>query len=619
MMAKDSINTDNADKTDFTPYFGDAAEMHSNMLPIGTQMAEFTVTEVIGEGGFGIVYKAHDNSLDRTVAIKEYMPAAIASRGKGRSVNVKSERHAETFTAGLRSFVNEAKLLARFDHVALLKVYRFWEVNGTAYMVMPFYEGPTLKEALKALPNKPDEQWLLRLLMPLLEALELIHAQQCFHRDIAPDNILVMPGHKPLLLDFGAARRVIGDLTQMLTVFLKPGYAPIEQYADMPGLRQGAWTDIYALGAVIYHAITGAVPPPSIARMMRESMVPASEAAASRYSPALLNAVDRALCVRPEDRIQSATEFMQLLRLAPSTVVDEPEIDEPESVTEPVLEVVDVPKEVLVEPQIELKIEPPTQAISESTTTAVSESARGKSKAGFFFALMAAGLIAGAWWFMARQKPIPVVVPQTVVVAPEKKPDLPPPTQVILPKPPEVVVDAAFALRAIGASASADWQVAVNTDSDTLVIDRDRLNFTVNSSRAGYLYVFMLGTDEASLFQIFPNTVDKANRVAATKAVKLPRAGWSIEAAGPPGRNRLLVLVTEKPQTFSSLGLKPLAAGSQEFAPLDFKKIRDLVTSTTTNEVSTLWNCSQDTKASGQTMKCGTFGVAEFGVTEVKP
>jgi serine/threonine protein kinase len=618
MMAKDSINTDNADKTDFTPYFGDAAEMHSNMLPIGTQMAEFTVTEVIGEGGFGIVYKAHDNSLDRTVAIKEYMPAAIASRGKGRSVNVKSERHAETFTAGLRSFVNEAKLLARFDHVALLKVYRFWEVNGTAYMVMPFYEGPTLKEALKALPNKPDEQWLLRLLMPLLEALELIHAQQCFHRDIAPDNILVMPGHKPLLLDFGAARRVIGDLTQMLTVFLKPGYAPIEQYADMPGLRQGAWTDIYALGAVIYHAITGAVPPPSIARMMKESMVPASEAAAGRYSPALLNAVDRALCVRPEDRIQSATEFIQLLRQVPITVVDEPEVDEPEPLTAPVLEVVEVPKEVLVEAQIE----PPTQAISE-TTTAVFEPARRKSKAGFFFVLMAAGLIAGAWWFMARQKPIPMAVPQTVVVAPEKKPDVPPPTPapapVIAPKAPEVVVDAAFALRAIGASASADWQVTVNAENETLVIDRDRLSFTVNSSRAGYLYVFMLGTDEASLFQIFPNTVDKANRVAALKPVKLPRTSWSIEAAGPPGRNRLLVLVTEKPQTFSSLGLKPLAAGSQEFAPLDFKKIRSLVKPTTTNEISTLWNCSQDSKAAGQAIKCGTFGVSEFEVTEVKP
>jgi serine/threonine protein kinase len=600
MMDKDSINTD------FTPYFGDAAEMHSNMLPIGTTMAEFTVTEIIGEGGFGIVYKAHDNSLDRTVAIKEYMPAAIASRGKGRSVIVKSERHAETFSAGLRSFVNEAKLLARFDHVALLKVYRFWEVNGTAYMVMPFYEGPTLKEALKTLPNKPDEEWLMRLLLPLLEALELIHAQQCFHRDIAPDNILLMPGHKPLLLDFGAARQVIGDLTQMLTVFLKPGYAPIEQYADMPGLRQGPWTDIYALGAVVYHAITGAVPPPSIARMMKESMVPARIAAAGQYSPALLNAVDLALGVRPDDRIQSATEFIRLLRTPAIATVDEiPPAAEPlPKVAEIVLAPPEVASEIVTEPVVPALAKP---------------AAAGKSKTGLIL-LFLVTLSAGVWWFTAGQKPAPLDKPPIAIVSPDKKPAVQPaPTPPVVPSPPAVVVDAAFAFRAIGASASTDWQVTVSADAETLVIDRDRLSFTVNSTRAGYVYVLMLGTDEESVFQIFPNKVDKANRVASAKALKLPRAGWSIEAAGPPGRNRFLVIVTEKPQTFSALGLKPVPTGSQDFAPLDFKKIRSLVQATTTNEVSTLWNCSKNANGTNQGSKCGTFGVAEFGVTEVKP
>ena len=118
-------------------------------------------------------------------------------------------------------------------------------------MVMPFYEGITLKDELKALGAPPDEAWLRELLEPLTEALAVIHAEQCFHRDIAPDNVILLTGsQRPLLLDFGAARRVIGDMTQALTVILKPGYAPVEQYAEVPGMKQGPWTDVYALAAV---------------------------------------------------------------------------------------------------------------------------------------------------------------------------------------------------------------------------------------------------------------------------------------------------------------------------------------------------------------------------------
>ena len=129
---------------------------NENGLPIGTTIGEFEITGLIGEGGFGIVYLAYDHSLHRQVALKEYMPAALAGRSVGATVAVKSKRHLETFQAGLRSFINEARLLAQFDHPSLVKVYRFWESNGTAYMVMPFYQGITLKETLAAMRTPPQ-------------------------------------------------------------------------------------------------------------------------------------------------------------------------------------------------------------------------------------------------------------------------------------------------------------------------------------------------------------------------------------------------------------------------------------------------------------------------------
>lgn len=183
-----------------------AGEQTTLALSIGTRLNEFEITGVIGEGGFGIVYAAHDHSLDRAVALKEYMPGALATRTQGVSVSVRSNRHRETFELGLKSFVNEARLLARFDHPSLVKVYRFWEAHGTAYMVMPHYQGETLKSRLKSAGASPDEAWLRKLLASLLEALDVIHQENVFHRDIAPDNILLLDEDVPVLLDFGAAR-----------------------------------------------------------------------------------------------------------------------------------------------------------------------------------------------------------------------------------------------------------------------------------------------------------------------------------------------------------------------------------------------------------------------------
>ncbi|MBU6260519.1 MAG: serine/threonine protein kinase, partial [Burkholderiales bacterium] len=291
-----------------------AAATHT--LPIGTRLKDYQIDGVIGEGGFGIVYLATDIALERRIAIKEYLPSSMASRLSGSlTVVVRSASHRETFQLGKDSFVKEARLLAHFDHPALVKVHRYWEENETAYMVMPYYVGPTLKRTLADLGRAPTETEVMAWLAPLMEALEVLHRDHCYHRDIAPDNILITAGG-PLLLDFGAARQVIGDMTHALTVILKPGYAPIEQYGEIPGMTQGAWTDIYALASVLYMAVTGRKPVASVERLIEDRLRPASEVAAGRYSARFLAAVDAALALYPKHRPQTIAELRALLGMA---------------------------------------------------------------------------------------------------------------------------------------------------------------------------------------------------------------------------------------------------------------------------------------------------------------
>jgi len=299
-------------------------------LPRGTRLAQYVIEQRIGVGGHGIVYRAHDTALQRTVAIKEYMPATLAQRTREGRVVPRHARHEPHFVLGLTSFLNEAKLLAFFDHPALIKVYQFWPENGTAYMAMTLLEGITLKQWLKELGAPPSEEWLRAMTAELVDVLALLHEHRCYHRDIAPDNILLRferraaasyleQRPRPLLLDFGSARRVIGEATQQLTALLKPGYSPPEQYEGETSSRQGPWTDVYALGAVLYGAVTGTPPPSSIARVMRDEMVPAAVAGAGRYSAPFLAAIDAALAVNPEQRLRTMAAFKGRLD-APYTV-----------------------------------------------------------------------------------------------------------------------------------------------------------------------------------------------------------------------------------------------------------------------------------------------------------
>ncbi|CAN5913787.1 hypothetical protein BH11PSE8_BH11PSE8_15100 [soil metagenome] len=282
-------------------------------LPPGTRFGEFEIIRVLGVGGFGIVYLAQDHSLEREVALKEYMPASLAARGVGPAITVRSGSFSETYAIGLRSFVNEARLLARFDHPSLVKVYRFWEDNATAYMVMPYLQGVTLRDARRAMAQPPDERWIRGVLNPMLDAIELLHREGVYHRDIAPDNILLPREGQPILLDFGAARRVISDRTQSLTAILKPSYAPIEQYAEMTQLRQGPWTDIYALGAVMHFLLFGAPPPPATARALQDTAEAIEDRVVPGVSARFLSAVAWMLAVRPGERPQSAEALRSAL------------------------------------------------------------------------------------------------------------------------------------------------------------------------------------------------------------------------------------------------------------------------------------------------------------------
>jgi len=298
-------------------------------LPRGTRLGEFELLRVLGIGGFGIVYLAFDHALEREVAVKEYMPASLAGRTETMHVSLRSQSDADTFSLGLKSFVNEARLLARFDHPSLVKVHRFWEANGTAYMAMPVLRGSTLKELRKAMDTPPGEAWLRGLLDPLLGAIERLHGEGVYHRDIAPDNIQIEADGRPVLLDFGAARRVIGDKSQALTAILKPAYAPIEQYGEAGSVRQGPWTDLYALGATLHFMLLGRPPAPATARAVHDDMTPLSAQAQPGCSADFLRTIDWMLAPRPVDRPQSVAALREVLAGRVSPPVRRPVPAEP--------------------------------------------------------------------------------------------------------------------------------------------------------------------------------------------------------------------------------------------------------------------------------------------------
>lgn len=297
--------------------------LHVDALPVGSRLGEFEVLALLGVGGFGMVYKAFDHSLHRAVAIKEFMPAALVARTDDGSLLARSPADQSAFMAGLRSFVGEARLLAQFDHPSLVKVFRFWEANNTAYMVMPLYSGMTFKQARAQMRTPPPEAWLRKVLWSVLGALRVLHGGQTLHRDVSPDNIFLQDIGPPVLLDLGAARHAINDRDRKHTAVLKVNYAPIEQYADGDAeLVQGPWSDLYSLAAVVHGCLCNDTPLPSTLRSIRDRMVPFARVAKTvrrqfgqEYSPAFVAAISQALALRPEDRPQSIDAFLQTMEM----------------------------------------------------------------------------------------------------------------------------------------------------------------------------------------------------------------------------------------------------------------------------------------------------------------
>jgi hypothetical protein len=523
-----------------------AAPAHDmgNGLPKSTRLHEFEITGLIGEGGFGIVYLALDTMLKRRVALKEYMPSSLAARTESSQVQIKSERYRETFDAGMKSFINEAQLLASFDHPSLVKVYRFWEQNGTAYMVMPFYEGKNLRDTLRSMPPAPSEDWMRTLLEPLTEALLVIHAQNCYHRDIAPDNVMMLADtHKPLLLDFGAARRVIGDMTQALTVILKPGYAPVEQYAEIPGMKQGPWTDVYALAAVVHYAITGRTPPPSVGRLLNDTYQPLAQVAAGRYSAPFLAAVDHALAVRPEARTQTVAQFRDEMGLdghLPTSMRTPPPAAFPQTLLQP----------------------------APAPAAAAQKRGNGAAVGIGIGAVVVAAAGFGLWSMTSKPAAPPasppVAVASTAAPAPAPVVDPVPP----LPAPPPRFETEREFERILQAQVADFGLKAEAAKTDLSIAAKDQVRFKLTAERDGHLYVVGQSAD-GSLALLVPNTHSTSVQVKKGQTYSFPtRDRFVLTAAEPLGTGRMLVLVSALPRSFDSMA--PKAAGPvKEFASGD--------------------------------------------------
>jgi serine/threonine protein kinase len=278
-------------------------------LPKGYALHEYQIEQTLGIGGFGLTYLATDSNLNLKVAIKEYLPGDLAQRGEDQSVRPKAESAFESFKWGLSRFLDESRTLASFRHPNIVRVMRFFEANKTAYMVMEFVSGQPLGEWIRS--RRPLAQGaLLAVAGPLLDGLEVVHRAGYLHRDIKPGNIFIREDGAPVLLDFGSARSAssAGELTAIVT----PGYAPIEQYHSQG--QQGPWSDLYAMGGVMYWMITGKRPVEAVARVRQDMLPPATQAAdRNRYSTELLTAVDWALTPHEERRPQTVADFRAAL------------------------------------------------------------------------------------------------------------------------------------------------------------------------------------------------------------------------------------------------------------------------------------------------------------------
>ena len=286
-------------------------------LSTGARVDQYIIHSILGAGGFGITYLAEHRALGKMFAIKEYFPRDFGYR-EGTTVRAATDGEG-TYRWGLDRFLQEARALARFRHPAIVDVVNVFEANGTAYMVLAYEQAHDLRVWQSSLGRMPTQEEVDQIVSPLLGALELIHQGNLLHRDVSPDNILIRSNGAPVLIDFGSARDAVRGRAQAMSMVVKHGYSPPEQYTSDPG-RQGPWTDIYALAATLYYVVTGGRPMDATARFVQEGFQPATQAAKGRYRRSFLEAIDVGMQLRPEHRPQSIAMWRPLLT-QPSTLV----------------------------------------------------------------------------------------------------------------------------------------------------------------------------------------------------------------------------------------------------------------------------------------------------------
>ncbi len=282
-------------------------EKYPLALPAGTVLAgQYTVNKVLGQGGFGITYQATDYKTGGKVAVKEFFPDTLAYREMTKVISYPGER-TENYEYGKEGFLQEAKTLAEFIGCEnIVRIHSYFEENGTAYFVMEYIEGISFDQYLKEKGGKISCSDAKRILIPVMDALAIVHSKGIVHRDVTPDNIYITNDGTVKLLDFGAARYSLGDKSRSLDVILKHGFAPKEQYTRRG--KQGPFTDVYSLGATFYFALTGRRPPDSVDRLEEDDLIPPSSLGVqiTEYEE---EAIIKALSVQPAERYQSMIEF----------------------------------------------------------------------------------------------------------------------------------------------------------------------------------------------------------------------------------------------------------------------------------------------------------------------
>ena len=288
-------------------------------LQPGQTIGRYEIVSVLGQGGFGITYRARDVQLGREVAIKEYLPSALAIRQGGATVLPRTTKMADDFGWGRDRFVTEGRTLASLHRAtAIVHVFDYLEANGTAYIVMELLSGETLEERI-AKNGKLSSEEVERILWPLLDGLEQVHSAGFLHRDIKPANILLDAAGHPTLIDFGASRAAMAGRSTALTAIFTPGYAAAEQ---MTSAKQGPWTDIYGLSATLYHAIIGRTPPGAFDRMLSDTYEPLSQIKPAGFSPGVLAGIDAGLAVVASDRPQSIAGWRPILGMTEAPAGD---------------------------------------------------------------------------------------------------------------------------------------------------------------------------------------------------------------------------------------------------------------------------------------------------------